>query len=81
MLPLMSIATIELERHVLRREVRDRLRLAVLEDVKRRLREAAHELAVSVGHRHRHLHDVDVDALRHSRALSCARSGRCARRR
>ena len=32
MLPLMSTATIELERHVLGREVADRLRLAVFED-------------------------------------------------
>ena len=53
----------ELQRDVLGGEVRDRLRVAVLEQVECRLRDVRHEAAAAVAHGDGDLHDVHVDAL------------------
>jgi hypothetical protein len=59
----------EVERDVLRHEVRNRLRLAVLEHAERAARQSADVFVLAVGHRHGHLHDLDVHGFGEAEAL------------
>jgi hypothetical protein len=51
----------EIERDVFRREMRDRLRTAVLVDTERPLWQPHHVLAPAIGHGHRDFDEVDID--------------------